>query len=70
MTHLFGNSERVVHKSNSNVKRVLWQINSICAAIITHLGNSGAKETQVLRATTSSKPVLMLRWFKGLISFS
>lgn len=53
MTHLFGNSERVIHKSNSNVKRVLWQINSICAAITTHLGNSGAKEIQVLRATTS-----------------
>lgn len=44
MTHLSGNSEGVINKSNSNVERVLWQINSICAAIITHLGNSGAKE--------------------------
>lgn len=44
MTHLSGNSEGVIHKSNSDVERVLWQINSICAAIITYLGNSGAKE--------------------------
>lgn len=44
MAHSFGNSERVINRSNSNVKRIFWQIDSICAAIITHWGNSGAKE--------------------------
>lgn len=59
MTHLFGNSEGVTNKSNSNVKRVLWKINSICAAIITHLANSGGKEKsrvshQFLKASTDA----------------
>lgn len=43
MTHLFENSEGVIHKSNSNVKKFLWQINSVCAVIIIHL------EIQVLK---------------------